>query len=208
MKCKVKDCDRDAQYKRQQVCQKHYFRYMRNGTYDIVNIPTYRTSNPAGYQLIHEPEHPLSDSSGRVYEHRFVYFNNNNGVVSQCAVCGSSITWKTCHIDHMDNDVTNNDISNLRATCAPCNIFRGHSCTSMGSVILTVDGVTMSSAAWSRQEGVEVCGATIARRKSKGMSDYYAIFSPRKTHKTTKTKKYDAKYDEERGIKNKYNHKI
>lgn len=201
MRCKIDGCDRGALYKAQQVCQKHYFRFMRYGTYELTASPAkYRTSNPAGYQLLHEPDHPLSDSTGRVYEHRFVYYNANHSEISNCSLCDCQISWDDCHIDHKDCDITNNHINNLRATCAPCNVFRGHSPISMGKMMLTVDGVTMSVATWARMDGVCVSGGTIKRRKMQGMSDYDSIYAPRKTHQSTKTKKYKAKYDDVRGI--------
>jgi hypothetical protein len=70
----------------------------------------------------------------------------------------------------------------------------------MGKHMLTAKGKTMSANTWARIEGVEVSGNTIKYRKNKGMSDYDAIFSPRKTHQSTKTKKQICKYDKFRGI--------
>lgn len=209
MKCKVDGCERDATYKGQQVCQKHYFRYMRNGHYGLkervgreyVKNRKYRLQNPAGYFYLYEPDHPLSTKAGYVYEHRFVYYNQIEKVLNVCRECGDQITWDNAHIDHIDCDVTNNKPNNLRALCRSCNIFRGHSPTSMGRHMLTVDGNTMSANTWARMDGVEVSGATIIRRKTIGMSDYDAIYSPRITHHNTKTKKHPKKYDEERGIK-------
>ena len=84
MKCKVDGCERNADYQSQQVCQKHYFRFMRNGHYDLKTVDErnpynrsrkYRTQNPAGYQKIYEPNHPLAQKGGDVYEHRFVEFD-------------------------------------------------------------------------------------------------------------------------------------
>jgi 5-methylcytosine-specific restriction endonuclease McrA len=201
MKCKIDGCDTPAAYKSDQVCQKHYFRLRRTGSYYLPETRAkYRTSNPAGYQILHEPDHALADNRGKVYEHRFVYFNAFDGELKGCALCGEPISWDDCHIDHKDCDVTNNAISNLRATCPPCNTFRGHSPTSMGKHLLTANGKTMTAAAWSRQKGVEVTGSTIKRRKAAGASDHDAIFGPRKTHHSTQTKKYKAKFDKVRGI--------
>jgi len=80
MKCKIKGCVKESVYKKDQVCQKHYFRHMRTGTYELVPSRKYRIENPAGYQKIFEPSHELADSIGYVYEHRFVYFNHNKEV--------------------------------------------------------------------------------------------------------------------------------
>jgi hypothetical protein len=201
MICKINKCGRDATYFQQQVCQKHYFRFMRNGSYDLpIKTNKYRVSNPAGYQKVREPDHPLANGYPYVYEHRVVLYNYLNGKISCCELCGDSITWESCHVDHKDCDVTNNEVSNLRATCRPCNVYRGHTPTSMGKSLLTVDGRTLSAQAWARQEGVVVSGATIRRRKSMGMSDYDSVFSPRITHHSTNTKRDVCKYDDTRGI--------
>lgn len=37
MKCKIDGCNREAMYKADCVCQMHYFRFMRNGTYDLLS---------------------------------------------------------------------------------------------------------------------------------------------------------------------------
>jgi len=202
MKCKIIGCEREAVYKEQQVCQMHYFRYMRNGTYDLVRKPAkYRYSNPAGYQLIHEPEHPLAHKNGYVYEHRFIYFNEIDNNPHKCALCGDSINWGNLHIDHIDDDVTNNSKENLRALCRPCNTFRGHTSETMGYIIIEIDGKRMTPSAWSRQPGVEVSGATIRRRKYKGYSDYDSVYGEKKTHTSNKNKIKELKYDKTRGIK-------
>ena len=201
MTCKIKDCCKPIQYVERKLCQMHYFRYMRNGTYDIQpRVPKYRAENPAGYQKLYEPDHVLANSNGYVYEHRYIYFNKCNGDISACEVCGDALTWQACHIDHKDCDVRNNNVSNLRATCRPCNIYRGHKPTSMGTHMLTVDGVTLPASTWARRDGVAVSVTTIIRRKNEGMSDFDAIYAPRKTCQSVATKKYKAKYDEVRGI--------
>ena len=199
--CKILDCDRNADYEKQQVCQKHYFRFIRNGTYSLSVKPAkYRTSNPAGYQKLLEPDHPLADIHGRVYEHRFVYFNAPDHHVSSCSLCDKPISWDDCHIDHIDNNVKNNDILNLRATCAPCNVFRGHSATSMGKNFYTVGNITLTAHGWARRDDVQVSSTCIADRRRRGMSDSDAIYAPRKTSYNTITKKQKVIYDEVRGI--------
>jgi len=208
MKCKIEDCDRDTAYQTQRVCQKHYFRFMRNGTYNLKHSRValkrdpdkYRHSNPAGYQLVYEPDHPLCQKGGYVYEHRFVYYNQISKTVDKCNLCSDPVTWGSCHIDHIDEDVTNNRKENLRCLCRGCNVFRGHTSTSMGKYFLQIEGKIMSASAWARQLDVKVSCGTILRRKREGMTDYDAVYSKRLTHGSTKTKKTKAKYDKERGI--------
>jgi len=208
MKCKIEDCEKEAMYKAAQVCQKHYFRYMRNGTYHLLGTRThlgpisrrYRTQNPAGYYSVYEPDHFLSWANGYVYEHRKVYFDEIEKSPAKCLLCLNEINWKSLHIDHIDNDVTNNKSNNLRPLCRSCNVFRGHTNDSMGTFILSINGKTMSASAWARQPGSKVCCSTIRYRKRKGYSDYDAVYGEKVTHKNSSPKTYKKKYDSVRGI--------
>ena len=188
MNCKVDCCKRDAVYKQQQVCQMHYFRFMRNGTYSLTRTRKKRIENPAGYQKIYLPGHPLANSDSYAYEHRVVVYSKHGEALPDCPGCGKKITWENCHIDHIDCDVKNNNPSNLRPVCRGCNVFRGHSATSMGKLFLTINGKTMSAQRWAREPGVAVSGATIRRRKKFGASDYDAVYAAKITHKKTTPK--------------------
>ena len=184
MKCKVDGCDRDASYQAAQVCQKHYFRFMRNGTYDLKKQRKYRTQNPAGYQKLYEPDHPLAEKGGDVYEHRFIVYNHYGETLPDCEICGKPTNWETCHIDHIDCDVTNNNISNLRPLCNACNTRRDypdfHSIK--GRLAVTFDGITQTPTEWARDSRINVCGGQIKRRIDAGMSVEDALFSAKKTH--------------------------
>lgn len=197
MKCHVDGCDREAMYKIQQVCQKHYFRMMRNGSYDYksprdsrgrsVNAK-YRLHTPNGYYMVYEPDHVLSDNRGYIFEHRFVAYNKY-GEVSECSLCGTSISWANCHVDHIDSDRTNNKEENLRVTCRACNVMRGHlssekSCFGKRNLI-TINGVTKTAREWAAMPDVSVRTETIKFRKAKGYSDYDAVYAPRITHHNT-----------------------
>ena len=116
LRCSVDGCDVNAMYKEKQLCQKHYFRLMRNGTTDLVRKRRYRMSNPAGYQLVYEPDHELSQKGGYVYEHRYVLFNMYGHAITCCSLCKKKWRWDdiyNSHVDHIDNDITNNDIKNI-----------------------------------------------------------------------------------------------
>lgn len=193
MKCKIDGCDEEVMYKKDSVCQKHYFRKMRYETYELTSKRKYRIQNPAGYQKIYEPNHKLSNKDGYVYEHRFVYFNEGESI-DKCKLCKKSISWDNLHIDHIDEDVTNNNIENLRPLCRACNTFRGHNDCSMGGTFIEYNGEKLTPSQWARKKDVKVSQGTIKRRFLKGMSPYDCIYGERKTHKETITKKIKRKY--------------
>ena len=199
MKCKIDGCTQNARYKKDQVCQKHYFRFMRYGTYELTSVRKYRIENAAGYQKIYEPSHFLAGKDGYVYEHRFVY-SKSNRQVKLCEMCGVEITWKTVHIDHIDNNVKNNEIDNLRPLCRACNVFRAHNALSQGKLFITLNDITLTPTAWARQPNVNVSSLTIRRRYLSGFSAFESIYGDKITHKLTASKKIQKKYDVVRGI--------
>lgn len=183
--CTAEGCGRKATYKGAGLCQKHYFRVRRGGSTDLRRRGrAYRRSNPAGYQLLHEPHHPLSGDNGYVYEHRMVIYSVYGDDLPPCAICGKQVAWADCHIDHIDNDVTNNARENLRQTCRGCNTKRGRGpeCEYDGRSKLTIDGVSMTATEWSRQPGVRVSSSCIRHRKARGYSDHDAVYGPKVTH--------------------------
>ncbi|MCP4061617.1 MAG: HNH endonuclease [Pseudoalteromonas sp.] len=188
--CKVKGCERASVYIGQDVCQKHYFRFLRNGTYDTVNKKSYRLSNPKGYQLIYKPDHPLSQRNGYIYEHRFVVYSVYGVDIPDCSLCGVACSWElyTTHIDHIDNDVTNNNPSNLRVLCNSCNTGRGkRECyLRSSSTVIEYKGQKKTPTEWSRYELCSVSGSTIRSRIKNGYSAEDAILLPSKTIKRNK----------------------
>jgi 5-methylcytosine-specific restriction endonuclease McrA len=195
MKCKIDGCDRDCMYQVQQVCQKHYFRFMRNGCYESkqeIRLKNtgfkrkYRMQNPAGYQKLYIPEHPLSNQpSGYVYEHRYVVYAKYGDKLPNCEICNTSINWTDCHIDHIDKDVTNNIVQNLRPLCRGCNTGR----TIKNGFSIEINGVTKTLMEWSRDSNCTVSHNTIKHRLLNGYSNYDAVFAKSITHPNAKTKK-------------------
>lgn len=194
MQCCVDGCNQNAMYKAAQLCQMHYHRKRRNGDFSLVlekkkrklgYSRVYRITMPGpGYQRLYEPEHPLRDSAGYVSEHRAVVYARYGEALPDCELCGASLTWKTCHIDHIDCDVKNNDSSNLRPLCARCNTWRSYpaQCELAKNHKITIDGVSLTPQEWSRDPRVQVAGNTIILRKRAGMSDFDAVFAPKVTH--------------------------
>lgn len=200
MKCKIDGCEKVVAYTGKMLCQMHYFRFMRYGTYELVGprgrdglpaVRKMRRSNPAGYQLLFDPSHPLSMKDGYVYEHRKVVYSIYKDELPNCQICGKPTHWATCHIDHIDADVTNNEPANLRPVCSGCNTFRAYpeQHTVKSCMAITFDGLTQTPEEWSRDARVEVTGRTITLRKRGGMSDFDALFSPKLTHNKTKKKR-------------------
>ena len=191
MKCCVKECGRDATYTGKQLCQKHYFRLRRNGTTELMekSTPKFRRVMPGkGYQRIYVPDHPLRDGSGYVAEHRKVVYDKYGDVLPPCELCDAVLDWATCHIDHIDRDVTNNASENLRPLCRACNTFRDYpeQHTIKGRHAITYDGKTLAAAEWARQPGVCFSGRQILVRLRSGMTVEQALFSPKKTHNRSK----------------------
>lgn len=183
MQCCVNACEREARYKGAQLCQLHYFRRRRTGTTEPRQI-AYRAENEKGYQLLNDPDHPLANSNGYVFEHRAVLWRKLNGAVGSCELCGKRLTWKTCAVDHIDNNVRNNAPGNLRPTCVPCNAARGHTppVTWGHTHKITYQGETKTANEWARDPRVAISNTTIVHRKAAGMSDEEALFAPKATH--------------------------
>jgi hypothetical protein len=195
MLCKIAACEKEARYKKAELCQMHYFRKMRNGTFD--NKPkAERYISPNGYYSIRRVGHPLADSVGMVREHRYVYFENNNKNPGSCEMCKAKIDWKTLHIDHIDSNRKNNSPENLRALCRACNVNRERPMTAGCKHVFTIEGLSMSAHAWARRGDVKLSGRQIIRRKKDfGWSDFDCVYKERTTHKTTKTKSGAGTYD-------------
>lgn len=188
--CKIDGCNTESMYKEMDVCQMHYFRFMRNGTYETVRTRKMRHQNPAGYFLLFDPNHCLAQAGGYVYEHRAVAYDKYGDTLPDCELCGKKCSWElyTTHIDHKDEDVTNNAPENLRPLCNGCNTKRGRPAAIKykGSIKIEFDGEVKTPQEWSRDSRVNVSGAAIRHRKRRGLSDYDALFKDKATHKLAK----------------------
>lgn len=207
MKCKVDGCDRESSYVSQQVCQMHYFRMMRHGTYELTTAGkrNNRSHNSKGYQMLYIPEHPLAMKNGYVYEHRKAVYEKYGEEIPPCELCGKAVNWETVHIDHIDDSVDNNEPANLRALCRACNTMRARvhipQHTVNGRHAITYNGVTKTATEWARDPRVRVAGNTIVLRLKKGMTVEKALFSEKVTHRSTKAKPRKLLYGDYQGPK-------
>ena len=92
MKCIVNGCDRDARYKSDQLCQKHYFRKWRYGTTEltVVGKGEEKYLDSQGYVLMIQKDHPLAGKVGLIREHRVVAYTKYKDEPLKCAGCAAS----------------------------------------------------------------------------------------------------------------------
>ena len=156
--CCVDKCGRPATRISSQMCEKHYYRKRRNGTTEYIgNAIPGNLEHYHGYVLQAAPGHPVALGSHRVYQHRVAYYDAHGEGPFICHWCGVLVTWKDMHVDHVDSNPQNNNLSNLVSSCARCNQERGHD--KMRKTILekhgiTVHGRTLTLTQWAKELGV------------------------------------------------------
>ncbi|MDB4261416.1 HNH endonuclease [bacterium] len=184
--CHVTGCDRVSTYKKKDLCQMHYFRFMRTGSFELIDKVELSHVTSNGYTVVHRPEHPLARGTGYILQHREVLYNSIGENAPDCALCGCETSWEIYkyHVDHVDENRGNNDLSNLRMLCNSCNVGRTKRVHHKvdGYIAVTISGETKTPQEWSRVDGVVVSGATIRRRLAKGLSHYDSVYGKRLTH--------------------------
>ncbi|WP_155738086.1 HNH endonuclease [Sphingobium yanoikuyae] len=124
--CKQDGCDKIGW--NSGLCQPHYkarYRERRleriaKGELIPVLVPTsLQKSN--GYLVGYVPDHPLSNKSLQLYEHRRVAYEKYGPGEHNCHWCDTTVDWKAIEVDHLDWVRDNNDPDNLVVSCKPCN---------------------------------------------------------------------------------------
>jgi hypothetical protein len=87
------------------------------------NMPQYRWGTE--YFTVKLPSHPLANKRGEVLEHRVIVYSKYGESLPDCYWCGTGINWKTCNVDHLDDNKKNNHPDNLVPSCHKCNATRG-----------------------------------------------------------------------------------
>ncbi|WP_440863193.1 HNH endonuclease [Symbiopectobacterium purcellii] len=124
--CEVENCGVPVRSRNSRYCEKHYMRVRRHGSTEKQSTRKEgKLEHSGGYLLVYAPNHPLACGTSRVYEHRLVYYDKHGAGPFRCHWCCKSVNWDTLHIDHLDNCKTNNELTNLVASCPVCNQKRG-----------------------------------------------------------------------------------
>lgn len=178
--CEVDGCCKPVRGVGSTICEMHYGRLRRNGTLENRKLQAV-IEHTNGYLLELAPDHPLSKSSHhRVYQHRRVFYDAYGEGPFKCHVCGAEQTWETMHVDHLDEDRTNNDLSNLAAACPVCNSWRNKQHNIERSLAvrpkIIAFGESRCLSEWHRITGIP--RTTIKRRIDEGWPPEKALSTP------------------------------
>lgn len=180
--CSVEGCGLPARANNTPYCEKHYMRVRRHGSTDKLSTrKAGKLEHSGGYLLLYAPDHPLAGGSSRVYEHRKVYYDAHGAGPLECHWCRKVIDWDNLHIDHLDDCKTNNEPSNLVASCAVCNQQRGRekmvkTMRDKSHRRYTAHGKTMCLNEWADYLGIS---RNSIEYRLKADWDINKVFSPR-----------------------------
>jgi len=176
----------------------HYARVRRHGsTEKKSNLKQGAIEHSSGYLLDHLPGHPLSRSGARVYQHRAVYHQCHGDGPFQCHWCAKQVTWEDMHVDHLNNEVQDNRIANLVASCPECNQKRGlpkmRHAKKISGRLVTAHGLTMCISDWARRLGLSRW--TLVGRLERGVPPDLAMVPSRASTGPRRKRRPDPSYE-------------
>jgi hypothetical protein len=183
-RCSAPGCVRDATRRGPRLCEKHFSRIRRGRGLADPMPPKGRYSTTDGYVRVLDRDHPLADKRGKLLEHRKVYYDRHGAGPFNCHWCGKEVIWATLHIDHVNDVKDDNDLTNLVASCGPCNTMRGFH-KSLASnrargLNLTFRGETLHASVWAERLGIRK--ESLKNRLAKGWPLERALTVPRGKH--------------------------
>lgn len=188
--CNVDGCHAMANRTKHGVCEKHHARIRRNGTSDTIVTHKDRRVHSQGYIILYMPNHQLAVKR-HVFEHRYVYFEHFGSGPFACHVCGKEVGWSNLHIDHLNDNKTDNRIENLKPACPTCNQSRGRekmkATQRKKGMLLTHNGETKCISEWADE--LQISRASLVWRLGHGWS-IDKVLRPRQSRTGPKNLKY------------------
>jgi 5-methylcytosine-specific restriction endonuclease McrA len=131
--CTVPSCEKPSRSQSPtSMCKMHYHRWYRHGSTDKVATRKSTRTDASSYRSISRPDHPLAMTSGRIYEHRMVLFDEVGEGSHPCHWCSRIVTWMlpvghpdNLQVDHLNGVRNDNRLENLVVSCPNCNVRRG-----------------------------------------------------------------------------------
>jgi 5-methylcytosine-specific restriction endonuclease McrA len=189
-KCTIEGCCAEVGKRRLSLCDKHYIQDYRLRTgrakrkmSDIVKPVGSTQLQTKGYMREKvEASHYLSNNGKQLwpYQHRVRLFEAY-GMDISCAICSIRLTWDKAVGDHLDKNTTNNNLSNLRILCQPCNVLierdRIKKTHRSKGRMLTYKGQTLCFTEWAEKIGIS--RASLQYRLTQGWEDDRIFQTPR-----------------------------